>query len=114
MFGLALSGVLITMLLGLIRAVKGPTVFDRILAVNMFGTMTMLLIAVAGFGVGRPDFLDLALIYGLMNFIGMIAVARFTRFGNLASDDSASLPAQPGSPAQPGPPAQAASPSEAS
>ena len=92
MFQVALLGVLITMVLGLVRAAKGPTVFDRILAVNMFGTMIMMLIAICGFHFGRPDFLDLALIYGLMNFIGTIAVARFSRFGNLASDDKRATP----------------------
>ena len=86
MYQIALIGVLLTMVMGLIRASKGPTVFDRILAVNLFGTMTMMLIAICGFHYGRPDFLDLALIYGLMNFIGTIAVTRFTRFGNLAND----------------------------
>ncbi|MFT7694926.1 MAG: multicomponent Na+:H+ antiporter subunit F, partial [Candidatus Latescibacterota bacterium] len=60
MFVAAMIGVLITMLLALVRAVLGPTVYDRILAVNMFGTKTVLLIAVLGFLTGRPDFLDLA------------------------------------------------------
>ena len=64
----------------------GPTVFDRILAVNMFGTKTVLLIAVAGFFTGRPEWLDLAIVYALMNFAGTIAVAKYCRFGNLAQD----------------------------
>ncbi len=68
----------------LVRSIVGPTVFDRILAVNSFGTKTVLLIAVYGFLTGRPDFLDLALVYALMNFIGTIAVMKFTRFGDLA------------------------------
>ena len=82
----AMVGILVTMLLALIRAIIGPTPFDRILAVNMFGTKTMLLIAVAGFLSGRPEWLDLALIYALVNFSGMIAVLKFARFGNLARD----------------------------
>ena len=86
MFAIAMLAVLATMTLALVRAVMGPTVFDRILALNMFGTKTVLLIAVAGFLVGRPDFLDLALVYALMNFIGTIAVLKFVRFGNLATD----------------------------
>jgi multicomponent Na+:H+ antiporter subunit F len=87
MFWAAMVAVLVTMALALLRAVLGPTVFDRILALNMFGTKTVLLIAVAGFLMGRPDFLDLALLYALMNFIGTIAVLKFARFGSLARDD---------------------------
>ena len=87
MFAAAMVGVLVTMLLALVAAVRGPTVYDRILAVNMFGTKTVLLIAVAGFLAGRPEFLDLALVYALVNFIGTIAVLKFSRFGNLGRDD---------------------------
>jgi multicomponent Na+:H+ antiporter subunit F len=87
MFTGALFAVLTTMVLVLVRATRGPTVYDRILSVNMFGTCTVLLIAVAGFVEGRPDFLDLALVYALVSFIGVIAVTKYARFGNLASDD---------------------------
>lgn len=77
-----MAAIIVTMALALIRAAKGPTVFDRIVAVNMFGTKTVLLIAVIGFLTGRPDFLDLALVYALMNFIGVIAVLRFAKYGH--------------------------------
>lgn len=87
MFWAAMIAVIVTMVLAMIRAIMGPTVFDRILALNMFGTKTVLLIAVAGFLVGRPDFLDLALIYALMNFIGTIAILKYARFGSLGSDE---------------------------
>jgi len=83
MFLVAAVAVLITMLMALFRALAGPTVFDRILAVNMFGTKTMVLIAVLGFLTGRPDFLDIALVYALINFIGTIAVLKFLKFGDL-------------------------------
>lgn len=86
MFAVAMAGVLTTMLLGLVGALRGPTVFDRLLAVNMFGTKTILLIAVAGFLNGRPEWLDLAIVYALVNFSGMIAVLKFARFGGLADD----------------------------
>ena len=89
MFAAAMIGVLASMLLALVRGVLGPTVFDRVLAANMFGTKTVLLIAVSGFLFGRPEWLDLAMLYALMNFIGMIALLRFTKFENLASDDRA-------------------------
>jgi multicomponent Na+:H+ antiporter subunit F len=84
MFGAATAALLVCMAMGLVRAILGPTVFDRILAVNSFGTKTVLLIAVYGFLSGRPDFLDLAMVYALMNFIGTIAVMKYTRFGDLA------------------------------
>ena len=87
MFAVASAAVLITMGLALTRAALGPTVFDRILALNMFGTKTVLLIAVFGFVTRRPDFLDLALLYALMNFIGVIAVLRFTRYGHFGESD---------------------------
>jgi len=86
-FVVAMFGVLTTMMLALARAFMGPTVFDRALAANMFGTKTVLLIAVSGFLMGRPEWLDLALLYALMNFTGMIALLRFSKFSNLASDE---------------------------
>ena len=86
MFIAAMLGVLATMLLALVRALKGPTVYDRVLAVNMFGTKTVLLLAVIGFLTGRPDFIDLSLVYVLINFIGTIAILKFVEFGSLASN----------------------------
>lgn len=82
---------LVTMGLALARAVIGPTVYDRVLAVNMFGTKTVLLVAVIAFLFGRPDFLDLALAYALINFIGVLAVLEFfrTRAGRRTADDGA-------------------------
>ena len=89
MFAVAMVGVLVTMALALVRAFLGPTVADRVLAANLFGTKTVLLIAVSGFLAGRPEWLDLALLYALMNFIGMIALLRFSKFDNLATDERA-------------------------
>ena len=99
MFWAAFVGIVVTMFLALIRGVKGPSVFDRILAVNNFGTNTVLLIAVSGFVMGisdatgeqlvarRPEFLDLALVYALVNFIGTLAVLKYIRHGSLSDDD---------------------------
>jgi multicomponent Na+:H+ antiporter subunit F len=70
---------LVTMGLALIRAVLGPSVYDRVLAVNMLGTKTVLLLSIIAFLYGRPDFLDLALAYALINFIGVLAVLEFFR-----------------------------------
>ena len=85
MFAAATVGILVTMALALARALLGPTVYDRVLAVNMFGTKTVLLIAVLGFLAGRPDFLDISLVYALINFIGTIAVLKFIKFGDLGT-----------------------------
>lgn len=85
-FAVAMVAVLGTIVLALIRAFLGPTVFDRVLAANMIGTKTVLLIAVGGFLTGRPEWLDLSILYALMNFTGMIALLRFSKFANLASD----------------------------
>ena len=82
--------ILVTMSLAMVRAMAGPTVFDRVLALNMFGTKTVLLICVVCFTIGRTDFLDLALLYSLMNFIGMVALLRFSQFGGFADFNDAS------------------------
>ena len=82
MFIVTLAAVLITIFLALLRAGWGPTVFDRILALNMLGTKTVLLILLVGFLTQRPEFIDLSLLYALMNFIGMVAVLRFSKYGN--------------------------------
>lgn len=84
MYSVTVVAILVCMALLLVRAIKGPPLFDRMLAVNTFGTKTVLLIAVLGFLNGRPDFLDLALVYALMNLISTIAVLRFSRYGDLA------------------------------
>lgn len=88
-FALVMIAVLVTMVLALARASAGPTVFDRILALNMFGTKTVLLIAVGSFLIGRPSFIDLALVYALVNFIGVIAVLRFSQHGHFGEIDNA-------------------------
>ncbi len=82
-FSAASIAILVAMALALIRALKGPTVYDRILAVNAFGTLTVVLIAVYGFLTERPDFLDIALVYALINFITTIAVTKFVKFSSL-------------------------------
>jgi len=74
----ATIAILVVMLLAIIRCVVGPTLYDRILAFNMFGTKTVLLISILGFLMGRPEFLDIALVYALINFISVIGVLRFS------------------------------------
>lgn len=80
MFELTALTLLVVMGLALIRAFTGPTLYDRILAVNNFGTKTVLLIATIGFIGGRPDFLDIAITYALINFISIIGVLRFFEY----------------------------------
>ncbi len=83
MFTAAAAGILVSMALALARALLGPTVYDRILAVNAFGTKTVLLVAVFGFLTERPDFLDNSLLYALINFVGTIAVLKFFEYRDL-------------------------------
>lgn len=83
MFAAVTIAVLVTMAMALFRSIKGPTVYDRILAVNAFGTLTVVLISVYGFLTGRPEFLDLALVYALINFIGTIAVSKYVEFSHM-------------------------------
>jgi len=83
MFAVATAGILVSMGLALTRAFLGPTVYDRIVAANAFGTKTVLLIAVLGYLTERPEFLDLALVYALINFIGNIAVLKFFELRDL-------------------------------
>lgn len=83
MFTTAIILLLIGMLLTLLRALRGPTIYDRVLAINVFGTITVLFIAVHGFRQGRPDFLDIALVYALINFIATIAVLKVFECGDL-------------------------------
>ena len=83
MFAMATIAILMTMALALTRALLGPTVYDRILAINMFGTKTVLMIAALGFLTDRPEFLDLALVYGVINYIGTIAVLKFFEYSDL-------------------------------
>jgi multicomponent Na+:H+ antiporter subunit F len=86
MFALAAAAVLITLALAISRANLGPTVFDRVLAGNTVGTLSILLLAVIGFLTGRPEFLDIGLTYGVLNLIGTLAVLKFFRHGDLAHD----------------------------
>jgi multicomponent Na+:H+ antiporter subunit F len=84
MFTAAAAALLATLALLLVRAVLGPTIFDRLLAANATGTVAVLLLAVIGFLNGRPEFLDLAIVYGMLNIVGTIAVLKFFQYGNLA------------------------------
>lgn len=82
-FAGATAALLVAIALALARAVLGPTVFDRVQAANTIGTLAVLLLAVYGFLTERPEFLDLAITYGILNVVGTIAVLKFFTFGDL-------------------------------
>ncbi len=85
MFVAATLAILVAMGLALARALAGPTLYDRILAINAFGTKTVLIIAVYGFLTDRPEFNDIALVYALINFVGTVAVLKFFEYGDLGA-----------------------------
>jgi multicomponent Na+:H+ antiporter subunit F len=89
MFAITAFAILVALGIALARAFAGPTIFDRILAVNSVGTKTVLLIAVLGFLTGRPEFLDIAIVYALINFIGVVAVLKHVKYGDVARSDEA-------------------------
>ena len=80
MFVLVVIALFFAMIMVLIRLYSGPTLYDRVLAVNSFGTHTVLFIGALGFLNGRPDFLDIALLYALINFVGTIAILKYFRY----------------------------------
>ena len=80
--------ILIAIALGLVRAFRGPTLYDRVMAANMIGTLTVLMVAVLGFMTGRPEFLDIALVYVLISFVSTIAVLRVVNTSNDTAEDS--------------------------
>ncbi len=83
MFEIVTYMILFAMLLALVSAIIGKSVYDKILAVNIFGTITVLFIALFGFLTERPDFLDIALVYALINFITTITILKFFEYGDM-------------------------------
>lgn len=80
MIGAAALALVVAIALMLIRALSGPTLYDRVLAVNSLGTKIILLLGVIGFLTGRPDFLDISILYALINFVSTIAILKFFRY----------------------------------
>ena len=81
--------ILIAITAGLVRAFRGPTLYDRVMAANMIGTLTVLMVSVLGFMTGRPEFLDIALVYVLISFVSTIAVLRVCSSRNCNTDSNA-------------------------
>ncbi len=83
-FGLAILCLVIGAVLVLYRAVVGPGVFNRIMAMNFFGTKTVIILVLVGYVYGRPElFLDIALVYALINFTGVLAFLKYAKTGRL-------------------------------
>jgi multicomponent Na+:H+ antiporter subunit F len=85
--GAAIIAVVVTMVLALIRAFEGPSAYDRMLAANLFGTKTVLLIALGGYALSWESFLDIALLYALVNFVSTIAVMRFFEYSGMPREN---------------------------
>ena len=84
MLTFVLAALLGTMGLALLRAMLGPTVYDRILAANTFSTKAVLIVLIFGFAVGEPElYVDIALMYALLGFIVTVAVLKVSEFGDL-------------------------------
>ena len=83
MLAAAMLAVLAATVLMVVRALLGPTVFDRLVAANSIGNAAILILAIYGFLTDRPEFLDIGLTYAMLNIIGTFAVLKFLRFGAL-------------------------------
>jgi multicomponent Na+:H+ antiporter subunit F len=92
MFAAASVAILVAVLLAVVRALQGPTVFDRILAGNTVGSLAIMLLAIVGFLTGRPEFLDIALTYGLLNLIGTLAILKFIRHRDFGCEGTEERP----------------------
>ena len=84
MFSFLIIIITITLAISLYRALIGPTLFDRLLAANIIGTTRVLFLVMDGYLTGRPDFLDIAIAYILLNLIGTFAVLKYFRYGSLS------------------------------
>ncbi len=84
MFEFTILVIVISAFLTLYRMVKGPTIYDRILTANIIGTKTVVVIILAGFVFKRPQFfIDIALVYVLINFILVLAFLKYVEKGRL-------------------------------
>ena len=97
MFSVGLAACAVALLMALVRAMRGPTAFDRLLAVNAIGTVVILGIALHGYVMGRPEFVDISILYAIINFIGTLAVLKLFDTGGLGDHGGrakAELPGQ--------------------
>ncbi len=80
LLAVAIIALFVAIALLLIRVFAGPTLYDRVLAVNSVGTKVVVVLGLVGFIMKRPDFLDIALLYALINFVSTIAILKFFRY----------------------------------
>lgn len=92
MFAVGLGAVLAALVLLVARVLAGPSTFDRLVAANSIGTASILVLALYGFMTGRPEFLDIGIIYALLNIIGVFAVLKFFRYGALGHEGEEETP----------------------
>ncbi len=83
MFVAGIAAILVALALMVVRALRGPTVFDRLVTANAIGVAAIMLVALYGFFIGRPEFLDIGILYALLNSVGTFAVLKFWRYGSL-------------------------------
>lgn len=83
MLAAGMAALAVAIIIALVRAALGPTAFDRVLAANSIGTMVILGIALHGFVMGRPEFVDISVLYAILNFIGTFAVLKLFSTGSL-------------------------------
>lgn len=74
----AAAVVVMTAILVLYRVAVGPTTYDRVIGVNMIGTSIVMVLVFLSAGLDRPEYLDIALVYALLNFVLSLVVGRFT------------------------------------
>jgi multicomponent Na+:H+ antiporter subunit F len=74
----AAAAFIIASLVGVFRIVRGPTMPDRVIAINVVGSNVVIVIALLAAAIGEPGALDIALVYALLNFLLSIAISKFT------------------------------------
>jgi multicomponent Na+:H+ antiporter subunit F len=78
---LAAALILLGIALGILRLILGPTVVDRIAAIDMLTVVSISVIALYAHVAGRFIYLDVALVYGVLSFLSVLAVARYLERG---------------------------------
>jgi len=87
MFEVTTLLILLSFSLTIVSIIRGPTVYDRIISANSFGTLIVLFLSIIGYLFGRPEFIDLAIIYAILNVIGAVAILKYFRQGDLGKSD---------------------------
>lgn len=74
----AAAVVVVTTILVVYRVAVGPTTYDRVIGVNLIGTSIVMVLVLLAAGLDRPEYLDIAIVYALLNFVLSLIVGRFT------------------------------------